>query len=137
MKYSKILLILLLFTLGIRLNGQTTSEICITPNEYRFYVGAVIDRQFLILDTARLDSVITGLRFEIGSLESSLAKSEAVGEKMGEKEAIYTHKIDELFDDVDKYKKKTVRNRRLAIVGGFASVVEAVVISLGVYFTTR
>lgn len=36
---------------------------------------------------------------------------------MYQKEAVYAHDIDLLKDDVDKFKKKTVRNRRLAIYG--------------------
>ncbi len=111
--------------------SQAGEVICLTPNEYRFYAGAVIDRQAMAKDTTRLKEAIFDLKTNNASLESDLAKSRDVEAKMGEKEAIYVHKIDTLSDAVDKYKIKTVRNRRMAIVGGGVSVLETVLIVLG------
>lgn len=108
-----------LFIIGIQFAGLMafSQDICLTPKEYRFYAGAVIDKQTLKKDTALLKSAIKELQIKNQSFERSLVKNDSVMSLMYQKEAVYTHDIDLLRDDVDKFKKKTVRNRRLAIYG--------------------
>lgn len=108
-----------LFIIGILFVKLTafSQDICLTPNEYRFYAGAVIDKQTLKKDTALLKSAIKELQTKNQSFERSIVKNDSVMSLMYQKEAVYAHDIDLLKDDVDKFKKKTVRNRRLAIYG--------------------
>ena len=125
MKSLKTLLILLYCIIAIRSAGQGTSEICLTPNEYRFYAGAVIDRDVLVKDTARLDTIIRGLRFNIISLETSNDKCDQQKDKLYEERAIQDDNINKLQDKVDSTNVKVVRNRRIAIVVVVIAVVEA------------
>jgi len=116
-------------------SGQTAlNNICLTPEQYRFYAGAVIDKQTLVKDTTHLNGIINDLSFKTVSLESDLERCALINDKMGEKEAIYENTIGKLQDAVDKYKIKTVRNRRIAIVGfGFVTL-EGLIIAGFVYF---
>lgn len=111
-----------------------SQDICLTPDEYRFYAGAVIDRQALVKDTTRLNSAISDLRFQNSSLNSDLVKSRDVEAKMYEKGIILEGKVSELENSLDTANIKVVRNRKIAIVGWGIAVVETIAIGMGVYF---
>jgi hypothetical protein len=124
-----------LFIIGILFAGLTvySQDICLTPKEYRFYAGAVIDAQVLKKDTVRLNFAVKKL--VKAHVEDSLVivKLEDVGVKYGEKEAVYIQDLNLCKDDVDKYKGKTVRNRRIAIAGFGTVTLEALIIAGFIY----
>lgn len=111
-----------------------SSDICLTPNEYRFYAGAVIDAQVLKKDTARLNFAVKELIKAHTADSLADVKSKSVIALSGEKEAVYIHDLNLAKDDVDKFKIKTVRNRRIAIVGFGTVTLEALIIAGGIYF---
>lgn len=125
-----------LFIIGILFVGLTafSQDICLTPKEYRFYAGAVIDTQVLKKDTARLNFAVKELVKAHAADSTAIAKQESVIALNGEKEAIRVQKINLLQDDVDKYKGKTVRNRRVAIAGFGTVTLEALIIAGFIYF---
>ena len=131
----KTLLIASLFIIATRSAGQTVlTEICLTPAEYRFYAGCLIDRQVLVKDTARLNGAIKDLSFNVLSLESDLARYRVVEEKMEEKTAILEGQVYGLQNSLDKANTKVVRNRRIAIIGWGIVIVETLAGAVFVYF---
>lgn len=137
-KNLKTLLIASLFIIATRSAGQTVlTEICLTPAEYRFYAGCLIDRQVLVKDTARLNGAIKDLSFNVLSLESDLARYRVVEEKMGEKTAILEGQVSGLQDSLDKALVKVIRNRRIAIVGFGIAVVETLAGAVVIYFSIK
>ena len=125
-----------LFIIGILFVGLTASsqDICLTPKEYRFYAGAVIDAQVLKKDTARLNFAVKKLIKAHAEDSLAIVKLEDVKAKNGEKEAVYIQDLSLCKDDVDKYKDKTVRNRRIAIAGFGTATIEALIIAWFIYF---
>lgn len=128
-----------LFIIGILLGRLTaySQDICLTPNEYRFYAGAVIDAQVLKKDTIRLNSAVKKLVKAHVADSMSIVKLEDVGVKYGEKEAIHTQKINLLQDDVDGKAGQITRNRKIAIIGWGSFTIETGLLILGIWAYTR
>ena len=105
-----------------------------TPDQYRFFDESVIEKQRLASENKALNSAITALREAHVADSTANAKQETVIALHGEKEAIRVQKINLLQDDVDKYKGKTVRNRRIAIAGFGTVTLEALIIAGFIYF---
>lgn len=135
-KNLRTLLIASLFIIATRSAGQTAlTEVCLTPAEYRFYAGCLIDRQVLVKDTARLNWAIRDLSFNVLSLESDLARYRLVEEKMEEKTSILEGQVYGLQNSLDKANTKVVRNRRIAIIGWGIAVLETLTGVVFIYIT--
>lgn len=132
----KLFLTLFLGIIGTALEGQTASnnEICLTPNEYRFYAGALVDAQILKKDTALLKSAIKTLQYAAKKDSVIISKQASVIALSGDKEAIYTQDINLLQDKVDNLNTKVIRNRKIAIVGFGTVTLEALIIAGFIYF---
>ena len=130
-----------LFIIGIlsaRLTAYSqTTDICLTPNEYRFYAGAVIDAQVLKKDTSRLNSAVKSLIKAHVADSTANAKQESVIALHGEKEAVYTHKINLLQDDIDGKTGQITRNRKIAIIGWGSFTIETGLLILGIWAMGR
>ncbi len=134
-KFLKIRQTRALFIIGILFVKLTASsqDICLTPSEYRFYAGAVIDKQVLKKDTARLNFAVKKLIKSHVADSLSIIKLEDVGVKYGEKEAIHTQKINLLQDDLESANNKKILNRKFAIAGWGTLTFEAILVGAYIY----
>ena len=105
-----------------------------TPDQYRFFDESVIEKQRLASENKSLNSAIIAIREAHVADSTANVKLESVIALHGEKEAIQNQTINLLQDDVDKFKIKTVRNRRIAIAGFGSVTLEAIIIAGFIYF---
>jgi len=104
-----------------------------TPDQYRFFDDAVIEKQRLSGENKALNSAIIALKTAHKADSSANVKLESVIAMNGEKEAIHTTNINLLQDGLDSANKKKILNRKFAISGWGTLTVEAIIVGAVIF----